>query len=248
MGRVLTQNLNVPKNAVEWVKANVKFIGNITSFEIYQGHNLEDIPDKYQNVPGFYLSSIGEKKDHTLTYNFILRDDVSETETWLQGCNCGYDGSGPNATKKILQLLGIKINYDEIYKKSKIIMQNIVPRHDLNIVFFNPETKECMKALFNFKEAHQKLEAKNALGILGGLEGLRPLNVFAKTVEDVHDVRILYLTESEKDNEVEWYADDFGIILDDPFTKLQSENLQKAVRKIALKYRYAKYEITNLLR
>ena len=42
-----------PHSTVKYIKANLEFIDNITSFEVY--FNDEDIPEVYRNVPDVYV-------------------------------------------------------------------------------------------------------------------------------------------------------------------------------------------------
>ncbi|HDX9641101.1 TPA: hypothetical protein ACGXMH_002921 [Bacillus mobilis] len=228
-------------SVVEWVKANVKFMGNISSFEVYKDEC--DVPEIYRNVPDFYVYE-GNRQDSQRDYHLILRDDEKEIETWLGGCNCGYGGSGPSATKEILQIVGIKMDYDMISRQSIVKMKGLVPHHDLNFVIFKPldrlhfQKEERLNVFLTFKTAYEKWNAKRAFEALGNVHPLRDIS---SIVEELYDVVLPYSTEHE------WYdyATNNGIVLSNQLANLCNESLIELIENIAYKYN-AKFEIKDL--
>lgn len=122
-----------PHTTVKFIKTNLEFFNSITSFEAY--FNDEDIPEIYRNVPDVSLFE-GKRENVGINYTLILKDDENDQEIWLSGANCGYGGSGPSATIKILQILGVKFDYDRISEEKKIIATNLKSYHDLNLVVY----------------------------------------------------------------------------------------------------------------
>lgn len=148
----LVFNRQVPDFTVDYVKRHLDLIGNIKEFEVF-----------YNNSP-YKLE--GEQYDYT----FILRNDNND-EFWLDTL-CGYSGAGPNATKKILQILGLKDDY-KISEKKYIKETNLKPIHQLNLLI-TTTTNYINKAhhswaIINFPYAYQLLNAKNALECFGCL-------------------------------------------------------------------------------
>ncbi|MCO0597279.1 hypothetical protein NGI46_07325 [Peribacillus butanolivorans] len=228
-------------SVVEWVKANVEFMGNISSFEVYKSE--DDIPKLYKNAPDFYVYK-AKREDTKSTYHLILRDDAAEIETWLGGCNCGYSGGGPSATKEILQIVGLKMDYDIISRQSKVKMKSLVPHHDLNLVVFKPldrmhfQKEERMNVFLTFKTAHEKWNAKRAFEVIGNVHPLRDLSPI---VEELYHAHLPYSTENE------WYeyATNNGVVLSNQLASLSNELLTGLIENIAYKYN-AKFEITYL--
>lgn len=150
----------VPDNTVEYVETILPLIGNIKEFEVFK--NQEDTP--------YIVVEDGEKK----RYTFILKDD-NDNEFWLYTL-CGYNGSGPNATLKILQLLGLKKDF-EICKEDNIhiIKKDLKPIHKLNLIIvqdmadgYNDKKLEYHSVIsINFKYSYQKNNLIKALALLG---------------------------------------------------------------------------------
>ncbi|HDR8250299.1 TPA: hypothetical protein QC119_005180 [Bacillus cereus] len=239
--KVLKFDDGSPHSAVEWVKANIKFMGNISGFEVYQDER--DAPEIYRNVPDFYVYE-GNRRDSQRNYHFILRDDEAEIETWLGGCNCGYGGGGPNGTKEILQIVGVKMDYDIISRQSIVKMKGLVPQHDLNFVIFKPldklyfQKEERLNVFFTFKTAYEKWSAKRAFEVLGNVHPLRDVS---SIVEELYNAHLPYSTEYE------WYdyATNNGVVLSNRLANLSNESLTDLIENIAYKYN-AKFEIKDL--
>ncbi|MBT2606385.1 hypothetical protein J7E55_25810 [Bacillus sp. ISL-53] len=239
--KVLTFNNGSSHSAVDWVKANLKFIGDISSFEVYQDEC--DIPKMYRGAPDFYVYE-GNRQDTQRNYHLILRDDEAEIETWLGGCNCGYSGGGPSATKEILQIVGVKIDYDVISQKKIVKMKNLKPCHDLNIVIFKPldkmhyQKEELLNVFLTFKRAHEKWNAKRTFEVFGNAHPLRDLSPI---VEELYNARLPYSTENE------WYdyTTNNGIVLSNPLANLNRKSLAGLIENIAYSYN-TEFEITEL--
>lgn len=219
--------------AVEWVKANVEFMGNITSFEVYQYE--KDIPIKYKNVPDVYV--INDKREDTEgSYHFILRDDEAERETWLGGCNCGYGGAGPAATKEILQIVGIKLDYNVISERSIVKRGNLIPHHDLNIIVLKPldrlhyRKEERLVVRMQFEKSHQKWRAKKMLEVLGDIQPLKDEST--SILEATYFANLPYSTEHEWHD----YATNNGLVLSKPFQNLSNDTLTSIIEDIGYKY------------
>ncbi|RFU70615.1 hypothetical protein D0469_05635 [Peribacillus saganii] len=221
------------RSAVEWVKANLKFIGNITSFEVYQYE--DDMPIKYKKVPDIYVIN-DNREDTEKSYHLILRDDDAERETWLGGCNCGYGGTGPSATKEILQIAGIKMDYNVISEESIVKRYNLIPHHDLNIIVLKPldrmhyRKEERLVVRLQFEEAHEKWETKKMLEVLGNFQPLRG--------ESTSILEATYFAELPYSTEHEWheYATNNGLVLSKPFQGLGNDTLTSIIENIGYKF------------
>jgi hypothetical protein len=233
-----------PHSTVKYIKSNLKFIGNITSYEVY--FNDEEVPEMYRNVPDVYVYE-GERKIQSITYNLILRDDENEREIWLSGANCGYSGSGPSATIQILQLLGIKFDYDRISNEKKIIEDNLVPYYDLNIVVFRPKDmlylhrEKLLKVKMSFKTADKKYKAKEALEQIGYIQPLRNLRADHDMVDDIDTY---YFRDLPYSTEKEWaeYATNNALTLNRPYLKVDDESIKEIIENIGYTYN-ANFEI-----
>lgn len=221
------------RSAVEWVKANVEFMGNITSFEVYQFE--KDIPNMYKNVPDFYIFN-DKREDTERSYHFILRDDEAERETWLGGCNCGYGGSGPSATKEILQIVGIKMDYNVISKQSIVKESNLIPHHDLNFIVFKPldrmhyQKEDRLVVKMQFEQAHQKWHAKKMLEVLGYFQPLKG--------ETTSILEATYFADLPFSIEDEWheYATNNALSLSKPFQSLKNDTLISIIEQIGFNF------------
>jgi len=86
--------------SIEFFKENIAKLAHIESIFIF----FDEIDAATGN---FYIASnllkIGELR-HIETPHFIIRD-INGQELWLGGCNCGYGGTGPHGSQKILSIL-----------------------------------------------------------------------------------------------------------------------------------------------
>ncbi|PRX29370.1 hypothetical protein BX659_110114 [Orenia metallireducens] len=150
---------------VKFVKRNADQIGNVKEFEIFR--HSEDSP--YEN----------EGNSH-FNYTFILKDD-KENQIWFQ-TNCGYGGSGPLATQEILQILGLKSDY-QVDKKEYIKETNLTPEHKLNFIVGTyrkgrtpidthswSDMNERFWVMTDFKYAYQLFDFKKILKSIGYLD------------------------------------------------------------------------------
>lgn len=155
-----------PDKTVKYIETILPLIGNIKEFEVF----------RYQEDTPYVVTEDGEKK----RYTFILRDD-KENEFWLYTL-CGYHGSGPNATLKILQLLGLKDDFNICEEESThIIKKNLSPVHKLNLIIvqdkaahYNTEILEY-NSLFSieFNHASQKQNLLKMLSSLGYIQHIQ---------------------------------------------------------------------------
>ncbi|WP_066066195.1 hypothetical protein [Neobacillus soli] len=233
-----------PHSTVKYIKANLEFIDNITSFEVY--FNDEDIPEVYRNVPDVYVYD-GKRESQNRNYTLILRDDENEKEFWFSGATCGYGGSGPSATKQILQILGIKFDYNRISDEKKIIEKNLVSYHDINLMVYRPKNmlsmrrEKILKVKLSFKTAHQKYRAKAALKCIGYIQPLRNL---IEEHDMVEDIDTFYFRDIPYSTEKEWaeYATNNALTLNRIYSKIQDETIKEIIENIGYSFN-AKIEI-----
>jgi len=152
-----------PDITERYVKNILPLISNIKEFEVFR--NCEESP---------YLVI---EDNERLRYTFILKDDM-DNELWLYTL-CGYHGSGPNATLKILQLLGVKEDYSICEEGMNHIKQrNVKPVHKLNLltsqdksIKYSDDIEEFhFLAEIDFKFAYQKSNFIKALESFGYLQ------------------------------------------------------------------------------
>lgn len=225
-----------PHSTVKYVKTNLEFIGNITSFEVY--FDSDDIPKMYRNVPDVYVHD-GKRENQTHDYSLILRDNEAEKETWLSGANCGYGGSGPGATTQILQLLGVKFDYNRISEEKKIIENDLIVHHDLNILILRPRdgrslrTEKIMKVKMSLNTAADKYKAKQALKQIGYVQPLR-----GEYDDNIEFGKLPYSTENE------WaeYATNNTLTLNRAYEKINDETIKEIIELICFN-RSARFEI-----
>jgi hypothetical protein len=237
-----------PHSTVKYVKDNLELIGDITSFQVY--FKDEDIPKQYRDVPEVYVFE-GKVCDEKRTYQLILRDDDTDREFWFSGANCGYGGSGPSATHQILQLLGVKnFDYERISNEQKIIGNDLVKYHDLNIIIFRPQDlisinkEKVLKVKMTFNNADKKYKAKATLNNLGYVN---PLNSYRSERELVGDIATYYFRELPYSTKHEWteYATNNGLTLKRPYRKIDNETIKEIVENVCYDYN-AKFEIKML--
>lgn len=156
-----------PDMTLSYVKNILPMIGNIKEFEVFR--DKEESP---------YWSIVDDEK---LEYPFILKDD-NDNEFWLYTL-CGYSGTGPSTTTKILQLLGIKQDFGICEDGVKHIKQeNLKPIHKLNLLIQQDKSvnysQDIQKSLFmsiiDFRYAYQKNNFIKALKSLGYMQHFIP--------------------------------------------------------------------------
>lgn len=114
--------------AYDYIKAMLGKIGKVKEFKAF-----------YEDTDPYFEIEDGRKN----YYHFILIDE-NDNEFWID-TNCGYGGTGPSFTEKILQLVGARGDY-KIDKKRVIQEKDLELNHDLNVLFvssdyFNLEDK-----------------------------------------------------------------------------------------------------------
>ncbi len=145
----------------EYIKSILKNIGNITGFKAFKNND-----HKYYEINKY------KYKDY---YNLILFDDIGN-EIWLDS-NCGYPGSGPACTEKILQIVGLR-DYYRIDKDARIFKKHLVPdnRLKLIVVFMDSINDEYhIKSFVNadFNSSYERYEMVEALKYLGHINSLK---------------------------------------------------------------------------
>ncbi|MDW0116104.1 hypothetical protein QTL97_04095 [Sporosarcina thermotolerans] len=226
-----------PHSTVRYIKANLDLLDDVTSFEVY--FNDEDIPEIYRNVPDIYLDN-GKREFQLRNYTFILRNEDSEREIWLSGATCGYSGSGPSATIEILQLLGIKFNYDRITSEKKIIEKDLVTYHDLNIHIYRPTElwnsrgDKIFTAKMSFETAAQKYEAKKLIEQKGYL---RPL-IRRSDYERIGEIEAYYFVNTPYSTRKEWpeYATNNTLTLNRAYSQIGVKTVKEIIENIGYAY------------
>lgn len=159
-----------PDNTVKYVETILPLIGNVKEFEVFR--NQEDTP--------YVVTEDDEEK----RYTFILRDD-NDNEFWFYTL-CGYHGSGPNATLKILQLLGLKEDFN-ICKEGNthIKVKNLKTVHKLNLLIEQDKAQSYEDEVIDynsivsieFKYAYQKQQLIEALKSIGYMQHVLPKDI-----------------------------------------------------------------------
>lgn len=208
----------VPNDSVEYIETILPLIGNIVEFEVFR--NREETP---------YI--VIENKE-IKRYTFILKDD-RDNEFWLYTL-CGYQGSGSNATLKILQLLGIKDDYNICKEGNNHIRKsNFNPIHKLNLLIAqNKENSYSSKSIIynsiisvNFKYAYQKHNLIKLLNLFGYFQYVPSKNrtFFEK----------IYLFDRFENPPYEYYYYTNSIfILDSEFYEFTKEQIETIIKNI----------------
>lgn len=145
----------------EYAKSILHEMGNITAFKVFSKEDHE-----------YYEIIDNDKK----FYNLILFDENSN-EYWFD-TNCGYKGMGSIYTEKILQLVGLREDYNIIEEK-EIYKYNLSPNNDLNVLvievdFYDSIEKYFIKYLINlkFKNAYLRYKALDTLQCFGTIKSI----------------------------------------------------------------------------
>lgn len=222
-----------PYQCVKFMQSIIGLVGNITGFEVY--YHTEDIPDNYKGIPNVYYYE-GEKRFTEVEYYLILHNENQDITVLLGGGNCGYSGSGPSATKEILQICGVKMNYERISNEKKVIENNIATYHDLNFIIFEEKgrrslkrelSRRRLKVSMKFQNGHDKWQAKKAFQTLGYIN---PLS--CRNEDEENDFVFPYSTSEE------WadYATSNTLTLSDTFQKIDNGLLANVVKEICYDY------------
>ncbi|MBQ8998460.1 MAG: hypothetical protein IJ086_07220 [Clostridium sp.] len=147
-------------STLDSVKYMLRKMGNIKGFKSFFGKEHT------------YYEVIDGKKEY---YNLILFDDEGN-EFWIDS-NCGYPGTGPSYTEKILQLVGARDEY-RVCKDKKIYIPDLKLNHNLNLLIVEQNylnacdrDKYKVRAMIEvkFKSAYQRYKLIESLNILGSL-------------------------------------------------------------------------------
>lgn len=125
----MRQDIEEYKNKETYKSEKLKDLVGITSrsLEFYEKHKYE-LGDIYRiTIYANDIDAIHDNNYEQAAENYgdkLFRLDVpsmiikgKKNEMWLGGCNCGYYGTGPLGTIKILESLGIKLSYNDIDNK-----------------------------------------------------------------------------------------------------------------------------------
>jgi len=146
LGYISSENLFCPiydrngitHKSIEFFKNNIDKLSQIHSISIF----FDEIDAAINN---YYLASdllkIGELR-YVETPHFIIRD-IKGQELWLGGCNCGYGGTGPHGSQKVLSLLRDSGRLKNFNYTNEEIMQFLYYRV-INI-FVDDENTEIIK-------------------------------------------------------------------------------------------------------
>lgn len=182
--------------------------------------NREDTP--------FVLIEDGEEN----RYTFILKDD-KENEFWLYTL-CGYNGSGPNATLKVLQLLGLKKdfkiceegnihvkkkNLNPVHKLNLLISQDIAAGYDDKVLEYN------FVISINFKYAYQKHNLIDVLNSIGYMQHMVP--IYRKFYEKAYLLDDLEIPEYEY-----YYYTNHIFTLNREFRNFSSEQVEILLKQL----------------
>lgn len=140
--------------AYDYVKNIINEMGNIIEFKAF-----------YNDIDPYY-EIVDDRKKY---YHLILFDDNSN-EFWIDTA-CGYNGTGPNFTEKILQLMGAREDYN-IGNRKVICKKNLMLNQDLNVlVVFDNYCKEKIMFMIEMKfdKAYKRINMANALKLFGSI-------------------------------------------------------------------------------
>lgn len=140
--------------AYDYVKGMIDKIGKVTAFKAYF----------YDFDPYF------EIEDGIKRYYHLILFNENDDEFWIDS-NCGYAGTGPSFTKKILELLGVRDDYG-INKYKSISKNNLDINNELNLLFvkdnyIDKQYNILLKADFKFETAALRLKMIKFCKMLG---------------------------------------------------------------------------------
>ncbi|PKM88146.1 MAG: hypothetical protein CVU87_08165 [Firmicutes bacterium HGW-Firmicutes-12] len=207
-----------PDTTLKYVETILPLIGNITEFEVFR--NKEDSP------------YVVREEEEIKSYTFILKDQ-KEDEFWFHTL-CGYSGSGPNATLKILQLLGIKEDFHTCEEgNTHIKKRSLNPVHKLNLLVTQDKAKGYndkdidynIVLSMDFKFAYQKHNVLKILKDLGYIQHIIPENKVLYKKSYLFD-------ELDKPKYEYYYYTDNIFTLSPAFRDLSKAQVQTLVKKI----------------
>lgn len=198
-------NDGTPNDTLDYVKGIMPLLGDIKAFKIFNNYFTP-----YDNE----------------IYNFFLKD-VNGNELWLDTLS-GSAEVGIKNTRAILQLLGIKEDYD-IKANGFLNEENIRPVHKLNILLTKPVSAAKTDPLFwvqtNFTSAYQLYNLKNILNLLGCYE---PVNKNQSNVVPNH------LQQDAFSNELDDYATNMALVLNGDTSKFDHNTLKIIIKNAVI--------------
>lgn len=162
-------------------------------------------------------------------YNFIIKDEEGN-EVWFD-TNCGYGGTGPSCTEKILQLFGARDEYG--IDKEKIIHKiNVKLNHDINILVLSQnryKTIDKNKEIMFIKIKPNS--AKCRYNLIKGLENIGTFEQYNKKHKDYEE----YFEETFKDKSLGDYRTNNLFYISRYLKEFSREELEKIFRTIIVK-------------
>ncbi|MBV4417053.1 helix-turn-helix domain-containing protein [Clostridium tyrobutyricum] len=147
----------VTSNSIKFFKENIKKLDKIKDIYVYF-NGIDAAMDNY-----YEPDETCRRGDLYLvrTPKFILKD-IRGRELWLGGCNCGYNGEGPNGSKFILQQLKIDKNVIEKVFTNKVVKLINIGTNDYEVFAHDSYDQDASKVkLFYFKDHLVLLQDKN---------------------------------------------------------------------------------------
>ncbi|MGL5417465.1 MAG: hypothetical protein ACRDAU_17480 [Clostridium sp.] len=194
------------KESLEYAKNIINKIDEISSFEAF---NDEKTP---------YYEDFGIGKYY---YNFVVRD-ILGNEVWFD-TNCGYRGSKPSVTEQILQLFGVRDDYD-LYNKKILKVDNLSLVHNINLVVVinNKLTKKSKKLMFIKVKPNS---AKDRYNLLKSLKSIGSFKVYSnKMIEYEKEFKEVYEDKSFGMNNM-----NLIYLLDNRLSNLKKEYLKEII-------------------
>lgn len=212
-------------NTLEYVKNNLVHMGKIVGYNAYyNGENKK------------YYETINNSNYY---YNLILFDD-NNNEFWLYS-NCGYSGTGPCTTAEILELVGLRENYN-IFKNKRIEEKNLSPNYDLEVLvvednFLEDEYNINFILKLNFDNAQNRYKLIESLKVLGSIHPL--------SEDDYRFNKYFTVNKNYKREYIGEYGLNQVYFLDNILKNISSKELKELVEHICNKYTNS-IEIVNI--
>lgn len=149
-----------PAESVQFVKGMLSLIGDVREFEVFRSDQE--------------TTHIVAEDGRRVGYTFMLKDDRSN-ELWLDTI-CGSASPAARATEEILQLLGLKQEY-QVQRRHWIRETALRPVHRICLLVGEPDDQlrwvSHFWACMEYPSAHLLFEATQAVRILGYLSCAR---------------------------------------------------------------------------
>lgn len=145
--------------AYDYVKGMLNTIGEVKAFRAFYEEN-ED-----------YSRSVNGEKEY---YRFIIINTEGD-EFWIDGI-CGYGGTGPTCTKKMLELLGIDGDFG-LFEKKEVYVNEVNQQHKMNVLIEyqkdDDELIPCFMLKIEFNTAYDRLMFHKAIRTIGYINEYR---------------------------------------------------------------------------